>query len=51
MFQNILVVIDGSPDAGQALTQAIDLAESERARLTIFSSVVTPPVAARVTPA
>ena len=48
MFQNILVAIDGSPDADQALTQAIDLAESERARLTIFSAVVTPPTAAYI---
>jgi nucleotide-binding universal stress UspA family protein len=46
MFQNILVAIDGSPDADQALTQAIDLAESEHARLTIFSAVVMPPAAA-----
>ncbi len=46
MFQNILVAIDGSPDADQALTQAIDLAESERARLTIFSAVVMPPTSA-----
>jgi nucleotide-binding universal stress UspA family protein len=46
MFQNILVAIDGSPDADQALTQAIDLAESEHARLTLFSAVVTPPPAA-----
>ena len=46
MFQNILVAVDGSPDADQALTQAIDLAESEHARLTLFSAVVTPaPVA------
>jgi nucleotide-binding universal stress UspA family protein len=29
MFHNILVPIDGSPDADQALTQAIDLAECE----------------------
>jgi nucleotide-binding universal stress UspA family protein len=43
MFQNILVAIDGSPDADQALTEAIDLAESEHARLTIFSALVTPP--------
>jgi nucleotide-binding universal stress UspA family protein len=48
MFRNILVAIDGSPDADQALTQAIDLAESERARLTIFSAVVTPPAAAYI---
>ncbi len=46
MFQNILVAIDGSPDADQALTQAIDLAEAEHARLTLFAAVVTPPAAA-----
>src|SRR5580700_6535342 len=46
MFQNILVAIDGSQDADQALTQAIDLAESEHARLTVFSAVATPPAAA-----
>jgi nucleotide-binding universal stress UspA family protein len=46
MFQNILVAIDGSPDADQALIQAIDLAESEHARLTLFSAVVTPPASA-----
>ncbi|HEX4189193.1 MAG TPA: universal stress protein [Solirubrobacteraceae bacterium] len=46
MFQNILVAIDGSPDADQALTQAIDLAESEHARITIFSAVVAPPAVA-----
>jgi nucleotide-binding universal stress UspA family protein len=46
MFQNILVAVDGSPDAEQALTQAIDLAQSEHARLTLFSAVVMPPAAA-----
>jgi nucleotide-binding universal stress UspA family protein len=46
MFQNILVAIDGSADADQALIQATDLAESEHARLTIFSAVVMPPAAA-----
>jgi nucleotide-binding universal stress UspA family protein len=46
MFQSILVAIDGSPDADQALTQAIDLAESEHTRLTLFSAVVTPPAIA-----
>src|ERR1700683_4955470 len=46
MFRNILVAIDGSPDADEALTQAIDLAESEHARLTLFSALVMPPAAA-----
>jgi nucleotide-binding universal stress UspA family protein len=48
MFQNILVAIDGSPDADQALTEAVDMAESEHARLTIFSAVVMPPTAAYI---
>jgi nucleotide-binding universal stress UspA family protein len=43
MFHNILVAVDGSPDADQALTQAIDMAESEHARLTLFSAVVAFP--------
>jgi nucleotide-binding universal stress UspA family protein len=45
MFQNILLATDGSADADRALAQAIDLAESERARLTLFSAVVNPPAA------
>jgi nucleotide-binding universal stress UspA family protein len=48
MFQSILVAIDGSPDADEALAQAIDLAESEHARVTIFSAVATPPAAAYI---
>jgi nucleotide-binding universal stress UspA family protein len=43
MFHSILVAVDGSADADQALTQAIDLAEAEHARLTIFAAVVMPP--------
>jgi nucleotide-binding universal stress UspA family protein len=45
MFQNILVAVDGSADADQALAQAIDLAESEHAKLTLFGALVTPPAA------
>ena len=42
MFRNILVAIDGSPDSAEALDQAIDLAESERARLTLLTAVAKP---------
>ena len=46
MFHNILVAVDGSPDAEQALTQAIDLAESEHTRLTLITGVQKlPPIA------
>jgi nucleotide-binding universal stress UspA family protein len=48
MFHEILVAIDGSSDAGEALRQAIDLAETQHARLTIFSSVVLPPAVSYV---
>jgi nucleotide-binding universal stress UspA family protein len=48
MFHNILVAIDGSADAEQALTQAIDLAASQHACLTVFSAVAGPPAAAYV---
>jgi nucleotide-binding universal stress UspA family protein len=50
MFHSILVAIDGSADAEEALAQAIDLAESEHATLTVFSAVQTPPAAAYIGP-
>ena len=46
MFRNILVAIVGSPHADQALMDAIDLADSEHARLTLFTAIVPPPAIA-----
>jgi nucleotide-binding universal stress UspA family protein len=46
MFHNILVAVDGSQNADQALADAIDLADRERARLTLFTAVVQLPPAA-----
>jgi nucleotide-binding universal stress UspA family protein len=46
MFHNILVAVDGSQHADQALADAIDLAEGEHARITLFTAVVPPPAAA-----
>jgi nucleotide-binding universal stress UspA family protein len=39
MFHNILVSIDGSPHSEQALSEAIDIAQADRARLTLITAV------------
>jgi nucleotide-binding universal stress UspA family protein len=51
MFHSILVAVDGSPDAEQALMEAIDLAESEHARLTLITAVSQVPLTAYGAPA
>jgi nucleotide-binding universal stress UspA family protein len=50
MFQNIVVAVDGSRDADQALAQAIDLAQSEHSRLTLITAVQDPPTPAYMIP-
>jgi nucleotide-binding universal stress UspA family protein len=43
MFHSILVAVDGSPHADEALTQAIDLAGSQHTRLTLLTAVTEVP--------
>jgi len=43
VFHNILVAVDGSTHADCALTHAIDLAQTQRARLTLMTAIVAPP--------
>jgi nucleotide-binding universal stress UspA family protein len=45
MFHDILVAVDGSLHADQALTHAIDLAESQHTRLTLITAVADYPTA------
>jgi nucleotide-binding universal stress UspA family protein len=46
VFHSILVPVDGSSHADQALEHAIDLAESERTRLTLITAPAEIPAAA-----
>ena len=43
MFRNILVCVDDSPQADEALAQAIDLADCQHSRLTILTAITRPP--------
>jgi nucleotide-binding universal stress UspA family protein len=50
MFRNILVAVDGSPDAAEALRDAIDLAESEHTRLTLVTAMPQIPATGLMVP-
>ena len=49
MFRNILVLVDGSPNARQALVEAVDLARAARGRLTLLRAVTAVPATAHWT--
>ena len=42
LYRNILVAVDGSPDAGAALRHAAELARDQNARLTLLSVASAP---------
>jgi nucleotide-binding universal stress UspA family protein len=51
MFRNILVALDGSPNADEALIQAISLAQSQHSRLSLMTAEAGVPASAYLDPA
>jgi nucleotide-binding universal stress UspA family protein len=50
MFRNILVAIDGSPNADEAVVQAVSLAQSQNSRLSLMTAEAGVPVSAYLDP-